>query len=376
MESAGVQLSLVSEKPDPWAKLRGFIDEHQALLLDHNVATEDLQFEDGKIIYDEVRYDLFDLGWSTMCGRMEPVFGSRRPPAFYIRHLPMELQEKLVRHHFSECPEKRHFLRCKASDDGPFIRAFLSETYQRGRFDYVDFVDIVVKDFRERMEGFRPVAYDVGEKIFQLKTLSDIVIPDPVEASMHVGVSFVDSEVGAGSVIIRPFVRHKTRGHDMFILSDAFRRRHSGPRRRRDEDGNFIDLDTAALKRGVTTDKLRITKDIKAYIEQMNEEYKTKIEEARALIFAYYNTPLPIDDWEEASLEALFEQVYRHNGSLALPKTFLKAAIAKLPEYDMPNLWGLFNAMCEVSEDTDKEVQLDREIKSSRLAQRLYRVLS
>lgn len=376
MENTSVQSAKSASYDKQWEELKDFIEEHKALLLDYNIATKDMQFKDGKVIYDDVRYKLFDLGWRSMCGRMDPVHLSKRPPADYIRYLPMDLQEKLMAYHFAQCPEKRHFLRCKASDEGPFIRAFLSETYQRGRFDYADFVDVVLNDFRANMPGFRPVVYDVGELIFHVKTLSDVVILDPVQSSLRVGIMFSDSEVGAGSVVIRPFVRQEKKGHDLFILSEAFRRKHSGARRYRDRSGNLVLLDTATLQNGgVSTDKLRITKDIKAHIAQLVQDHQTQVEEAKTLILKYYNTSLPIEDWSAGNLEELFKWVWKRCSAVGLAKGHVEAAVKKLEEYDMPNVWGLFNALCEVAQHPVKEQQLDQEVKASKVAAHLYTIL-
>jgi len=359
-----------------WNGLKQFIDEHQALLLDYNVSTEEMRFEDGEIVFDDIRYRLSDQGWRSLCSRMKKNAGGKKPPSDYIRYLPMELQEQVMMHHFKECPNKRHFMRCKASDNGPFIRAFLSETYQRGRFDYADFVDLVFDDFREKMPGFVPASYSVGETIFQLKAMSDAVIPDPVKADLRVGILFSDSEVGCGTVVIRPFARRMNSGHDMFILQDAFRRRHSGPRRYRDKKGNLVMLNTETLKNGVSTDKLRISKDIKAHIEQLVEDHQTQIEEAKKLVFAYYDTALPIEGWGDDEKEQLSEWIWKRSPlASVLGKKYLKDAVDKTEEYDMPNVWGLFNALCEMAENVDKEKQLDNEVTASRLASHLYSIL-
>jgi hypothetical protein len=133
----------VSERSDPWEALESFVEDHKSLLLDGNYATKEMTFQDGHIYIDGAQYSISNLGWRTMCGRMATIAG-RKPPADYIKNLPPKLQNRIMEYHFSEIPTKRHFVRSKASENGPYIRAWLSEFYQRGRFDNADFVDIIL----------------------------------------------------------------------------------------------------------------------------------------------------------------------------------------------------------------------------------------
>jgi hypothetical protein len=359
---------------DPWEKLSEYLTEHQMLLLDDNVAIEDMKFENGKIIVDDVHYKLSNLGWSTLCSRMEPI-GTRKPPAQYIRFLPHHLQNDIMRWHFAQVPKKRNFMRAKAADDGPFIRAFLSETYQRGRFDNYDFMEIMNTKFREVMPGFRPVSWYMGERVFHVKTLSDAFIEDPVKSTLRVGVTFADSEVGAGSVLIRPFVRREGTGTDLFVLGEAFRRKHTGATKFKDKSGNLVVLDTEALKNGVKSDKLRITRDITDYIDKMLDGKDSTLEETQEAILRYYETDLPIKSWQDEDLLIFFEWLWKRAGSAGLPKGTIKAAVFKLPDYDMKNVWGLFCALCEISQDTDREQQLEYEMRAAKLAKHLWSLL-
>jgi ribosomal protein L17 len=259
-------------------------------------------------------------------------------------------------------------MRAKDSTDGPFIRAFLSETYQRGRFDYSDFVDIVLSDFRQKMPGFKPVSYNVGEKVFFIKALSDVVIPDPVSASMKVGLLFSDSEVGAGCVVIRPFVRRK--GVDLFILSEGFKRKHTGARKQLG-----VNLTTDVLKGGVQTDKLRISKNIREHIDKLVTTHTSDTATAKALILKYYDTELPIEDWTKESKDNLFKWLWKRCGASGLSMGHIKASIEKLEDYNMANLWGLFNALCEVAQQTLLEQQLEQEIAASKVVAHLYAIL-
>jgi hypothetical protein len=351
-----------------------YINEHQMLLLDHNVATEDMKFRNGSLIIDDVNYRLSNMGWSSLCGRMDPV-GPRKPPAQYIRHLPGDLQNQIMAYHFGIIPKRRHFVRAKAHDDGPFIRAVLSETYQRGRFDNADFMEIINTKFRETMPGFRPVVWHMGERVFHVKTLSDAFIQDPVKATLRIGVTFSDSEVGSGSVVIRPFVRREGALTDLFILGEAFRRKHTGATKYKDAKGNLVVLDSEALKAGVKTDRLRITRDIHSYIDKMLQEKDKTIEETEKAILRYYSTPIPIEKWDQESLDTFFEWLWKRTGSAGLPKGTIKAAVDKLPEYDMKNVWGVFCALCEVSQFTDREQQLEDEMRAAKVANHLWSLL-
>lgn len=358
------------ETNDPWAKLEKFVQDHQLLLLDGNYATSDVEFEDGKILVDGVKYSLSTLGWRTMCGRMAPV-GNRKPPADYISRLPDHLQNSIMRWHFKQIPDVRHFVRAKASDTGPYVRAWLSESYQRGRFDNADFVNIILSEFKDKMPGFKPILWDVGERIFHVKALSDAYITDPVKAQLQIGVLFSDSEVGAGSVVIRPFVR-KPKGGDLFILHDFFRRKHMGAKTYKDGKGNVVNLDTAALQNGVDTDKLRITKDINEHIAAMVSSYTDDIKETEKKILRFYETELPINSWAEEDMAEFFEWIWKRLSNAGLPKTMVRQAVVKLADYDMKNVWGMFNALTELAADEEtREGRLDVEVKVAKAMQHL-----
>jgi hypothetical protein len=360
------------KQTDPWQKLEDYIEDHKLLLIDKNVCTKELEFKNGKILYDSVSYDISDLGWRSVCSRMNPPKGGKKkPPADYIRYLPMEMQEEIMAYHFKQIPKRRHFMRAKASDSGPFVRAFLSETYQRGRFDYSDYVGIVLNEFREKMPGFTPKSYHVGERIFHIKALSDVVITDPMGADLRVGMLFSDSEVGAGCVVIRPFVRMAGRYNDLFITSEGFRRKHTGARK---QLGMLLTTDV--LQGGVDTDKLRISRDIKDHIDTLVASHQTTTTASKSLILEYYDTVLPIEAWDEDSKETFFRWLWKRRGATALSKGHIKAAVAKMEDYDMANLWGLFNALCEVAQETDPEQRLEQEIAASRMISHLHAILT
>lgn len=373
-EKTREQLNRELTKGDPWSNLEEFVKEHQALLLDGNYATKELEFEDGKLVIDGVRFEISNLGWRSMCGRMARV-GNRKPPADYICKLPKNLQNHIMHYHFSEIPDRRHFIRAKASDTGPYIRAWLSESYQRGRFDNIDFVDIILSEFKNKMPGFRPVAYDVGKAIFSVKTLSDAYIVDPVKAELNVGILFSDSEVGAGSVVIRPFVR-KPKGGDLFILQDFFRRKHMGAKKYKDKNGKTVVLTTEALKNGVDTDKLSIAVGIKDHISEMVKSYTDDIKETEKAILRFYEAELPIKSWSEEDLSDFFDWLWKRMSTAGLPKKLVKESVTKMAEYDMKNVWGLFNAMTELATDEDtQEGRLDTEVKIAKAVRHLHSLL-
>jgi hypothetical protein len=363
------------EEKDPWEGPEEYIAEHELRLLDYNVPTKDLTFKDGEIIYDGRTYSLTSLAWRTMCARMRPV-GPRKPPPEYIRRLPHNLQNDLMKYHFGLIPGRRHFLRAKTRDSGLYIRAFLSETYQLGRFDNADFMKIIMGDFRQKMPNFVPIHYAIGENIFYLKAMSDAYITDPLKAKLRIGVMFSDSEVGAGSVVIRPFVRDESAHRDFFILHEHFRRRHSGPRTYKDpKTGKTIKLTSEALAAGVETDRLRIAKDVQKYIDQMLAEKDQTHEQTQKMILRYYETELPLKSWDETDVKEFFGWCWERLSSSGLSKGVIMSAIEKLSDYGMTNLWGFFNALVQSLEDVEGEQKLDLEIQASKAAAKLYAML-
>ena len=107
----------------------------------------------------------------------------------------------------------------------------------------------------------------------------------------------------------------------------------------------------------------------------MLEGKDSTLQETQEAILRYYETELPINSWSDEDLNTFFEWLWKRSGSAGLPKGTIKAAVWKLPDYDMKNVWGLFNALCEVSQNTDREQRLEYEMKAAKLAKHLWSLL-
>lgn len=149
-----------------------------------------------------------------------------------------------------------------------------------------------------------------------------------------------------------------------------------GAKTYKDKNGNVVVLDTAALQNGVDTDKLRITKDINEHIASMVNSYTDDIKETEKAILRFYDTELPIESWAEDDMITFFNWVWKRLSNAGLPKAMVKRAVVKLADYDMKNLWGLFNALTELaSEEETAEGRLDAEVKVAKAVQHLHALL-
>lgn len=158
-----------------------------------------------------------DYALGQLCGRLEI-------PARYLRRLPSNLQAQLINHDLEkvENGNRRFMLRCK----GSMIRAFLTEKYSR--IDNREVLDIVSNLALQIDHQFREFYLD--ERGFWAKILlDDLRVWDPSHSSteLKLGLLIGNSEVGARSISIEPFIYRYACTNDMVIQEDkALHQRH------------------------------------------------------------------------------------------------------------------------------------------------------
>ena len=158
-----------------------------------------------------------DYAIGQLCGRLEI-------PARYLRRLPHPLQAQLINHDLKkvENGDRRFMLRCK----GSMIRAFLTEKYSR--IDNREVLDIVSNLALQMDHQFREFYLD--ERGFWAKILiNDLRTWDPSHEGkeLKLGLLIGNSEVGARSISIEPFVYRYSCTNDMVIQEErSLHQRH------------------------------------------------------------------------------------------------------------------------------------------------------
>lgn len=211
---------------ETWSDVNKLVQNHAEGQFDFTAPYRDLKVVSMEgstaLSYKEAVYPMDDYAIGQLCSKLEI-------PTKYFRRLPTDMRETVAAFDLRRFARSKDALvRVHKIGGVPKVRAFLSDGYAP-----VDNAQIVtaVQAVLERVEH-KIRAADINPSGMWAKvTVPGLAIEDPTKqgSPLFIGLLIGNSEIGARSVSVEPFIHRKTCTNDMVVLSSwAFRHKHVG----------------------------------------------------------------------------------------------------------------------------------------------------